>query len=399
MESVDYSIISTFSQIDQDLEKEWDDLAARTEASIFMTFRWIKVWWEFYGDSLKLRIFLFRESGRLQAVFPIYIQHIPVGITRIRVAHLVGSDVPPRVFDPPLETGLGNEITSLLIRALVVDEACDLVSLGPVSGPWAERTGILNVGTSPSTLANLEIKQNTVFTYHTLPDSFEEYYSSLSHKERRIRRQKMNIFTKEFNPHIEVLTDPEDIDSEIISFMTMHNNQWVQERMLGYFGGWPKATDFNRKVACELASLGRTWLMKISVDNRPVLYQYAFALGKNCNWVSSARVGGKEWERYSLGATNALCFLRHCVESGLKRVESGLGSFEYKTKLGGIEAPTLILRYSSRTFTGRMRYGLYRTLSGLVDLIYHKLYYNRIQSHLPMKLRRPNWMGWIRLRY
>jgi hypothetical protein len=209
----------------------------------------------------------------------------------------------------------------------------------------------------------------------------------------------MNIFTKDFSPQTEVLTEPFGIDNEIELCMEMHNSQWVKERMLGTFGGWPKAESFNKKVAHELATVGRAWLMKTTIDKNAVSYQYAFVLGDNCFWIATARIGGEKWERYSLGAINSLFFLRHCIEKGVKRIESGLGSFSYKTKLGGIEASTVILRYASMKFSGRVKYSLFRFISGFIDIFYNKIYYNRIQPRLPARLRRPNWMGWIRLRY
>lgn len=400
MDKIECTVLDSFAQVSQSLEKEWDDTAARTFAGIYMTYRWSQIWWEFYGGSNKLRIYFFRQEGKLVAVFPIYIQRIHMGLVSILIARLVGSNIPPKVFDPPVERGQASEMIGLLIRKLVKDEACDLISLGPVSEQWANRTGIQKAAEQIlGDVASLEARAYDVYTFHDLPNSFDELLSSLSQKERRIRRQKMNIFNKDFKPQVEVLTEPSDIEAEILPFMELHNVLWKKEGMSGYFGAWPKATAFNKKLAQELAAVGRTWLMKVVVDNKPVLYQYAFVIGDKCHWISSAREFGETWERYSLGVTSALFFLRHCIEKGVKWIESGLGSFEYKTKLGGVEAPTIKLRFTSKRLSSRIKYLVFRFISTCITILYHKIYYNRIQPRLPVNFRRPIWIGWLHLSY
>lgn len=398
MSNTECTVFDSFSQINQSLEKEWDDLVVSTFAGIYMTFRWSRTWWEFYGGFHKLRIFFFRQKGQLVAVFPIYIQRVRTSLFGISIARLLGSNIPPRVFDPPVDSDQACELTGLLVEKLVKEEACDVVSLGPVSEQWANRTDIRNSAKQDiRDFANLKTKSYDAYTYYKLPNSFDEYYSSLSHKERRIRRQKMNNFNKDFNPRIEVLMHPSDIDKEIGSFVEMHNFQWNQEGRPGYFGAWPNSTAFNKKLAHEFATMGKTWLVKVVVNEKPTLYQYAFIFGERCYWQLSARIWGESWERYSLGATNALFFLQHCIKMGVNWVESGLGSYEYKKKLGGIEELTLILRYNAKRLPSRLKYLLFRAISACIGIFYHKIYYKRIQPRLPVRLRRPIWTGWIRL--
>lgn len=400
MGKIECIVLDSFGQVNQILENEWDDVAAQTLAGIYMTFRWSRTWWEFYGATHKLRIFFFRHEGKLVAIFPMYIQRITLGISSISIARLIGSNIPPRVFDPPIESALASELIPLLVRKLVEDEGCDLVSLGPVSGQWANRTDIQKSAKQiPRDFAKFEAKAYDVYTFYDLPNSFDEYYNSLSHKEKRIRRQKMNIFNKDFKPQIEVLTEPSDIENELLPFMEMHTIQWNKVGMPGYFNAWPNATAFNRKIAHEMGTVGKTWLMRVTVDGKPVLYQYAFVLGDRCYWQVSARIYGESWERYSLGATNTLIFLQHCIKMGVKKVESGLGSYTYKTKLGGVEVPTAKLRFISRRVSSRLKVSMFRIIVGFITISYHKIYYKRIQPRLPAKFRRPISMGWIRLGY
>ncbi len=87
-------------------------------------------------------------------------------------------------------------------------------------------------------------------------------------------------------------------------------------------------------MAVELARLGRSRLITITVGEKPILYQYSYVFGDCCYWQFPARAAGEEWDRFSLGATALVVLIRSTIEEGIKRIEGGVSHYDYKTRLG-----------------------------------------------------------------
>ncbi len=68
-----------------------------------MSYDWVRTWWEFYGKNKELRIFLFFVGEQIVGVVPIYIDTLGFGPLKFRVARLVGANIPPKVFNPPID--------------------------------------------------------------------------------------------------------------------------------------------------------------------------------------------------------------------------------------------------------------------------------------------------------
>jgi hypothetical protein len=152
-------------------------------------------------------------------------------------------------------------------------------------------------------------------------------------------------------------------------------------------------------LAVELARAGRTRLIKITAGGKPILYEYSYILGDCCYWQISARAAGNEWDRFRLGATGAIAFIRSTIEDGIKRIEGGLSHYEYKTRLGAIESSASVLRLSARRPSSMSKYYICIALQKLYANFYYKLWYSRIQPKLPFPFRRPISMTYIRLTF
>jgi hypothetical protein len=326
---------------------------------------------------------------------------LSLGIVHLNVARLVGANIPPKVFDPPIKAIMAKDVMSMLIDTLVEEAHCDVVSIGPVSEQFTLRAGMSNVGDDPAKprLAELSTVNYEVFTVFPLPHSFKSYMDSLSQNERRNRQHKINLLNKEFNVAIDVLTAPSMIEKEFLSFVEMHTRQWQHEGRPGHFKAWPDATAFNLRLAKSLAERGMCRLIKISANGVPIIYQYAFVLGDCCYWQLPARTIGEEWNRYSLGATAMVLLIQRCIEEGLSRIEGGLGHFGYKLRLGAKASKTVILRFTSVRITSRTKALLGRALLWGMTVLYHKIWYRRVQPRLPARFRFPIWEKRIRLSF
>ena len=398
MSYVSCEVIDSYNHIDQALEKEWDELVIATRGSIYLTCAWSRIWWEFYGKAKTLRIFLYRCNGKLVGVMPIYIENIRIGLVKIRAARLVGAYNPPRVFDVPIIKEYAADVCNNLARHLTGHDRCDLISIGPVSDECEAKEALFAAfekkTDKPGIVRNAPFG---VYTHFDLPDTFDVYMKSLSKSERSNRRYYEKLLAKEHDIKMLVIRDPDQLAEEIPQLSALHATQWRPQGRLGYLGAWPAAEAFNYRLAVELSRLGRTRLIKIMDGQTPIVYEYYYIFGDCGYWQLSARAEGKEWDRFSLGATGAIVMIRSTMEEGIKRIEGGVSHYDYKTRLGAKDSSISVLRIVARRPGSKLKYHLFNAFHNLYENLYFKLWYRRIQHRLPSFFHRPIWVTYTRM--
>lgn len=388
MSEVTCEVMDSYSHIDQALEKEWDELVIATRGSIYLTCAWSRIWWEFYGKEKALRIFVYRCKDKLVGVMPVYIDKVGIGLLQTRLARLVGANNPPRIFDIPIIKEYAGAIGEHMAKHLAGHDRCDLISIGPVSDE-CEAKEVLFAAFKKMT-AELGIARNAPFgvcTYFDLPNTYDAYMQSLSKNERRNRHEK--LLKKEHDVHTVVIRDPHQIAAEMPQFSALHAAQWLPKGKLGSLGAWPAADAFNHRLAVELSRLGRTNLIKIMAGQTPIIYEYYYTLGNCGYWQISARVWGKEWDRFSLTTIGAIVMIRSMIEEGIKRIEGGWSHYDYKTRLGAKDSGISFLRLAANRPSSIAKYHLWVALQKLFTNFYYKLWYQRIQPQLPSVFHRP----------
>jgi hypothetical protein len=390
-------VFDSYDRVDQVLETDWDKLALETKSSLYLTCAWSRVWWEFYGNGQSLRIFIFKFHDELVAALPVYIGFVRIGLTKTKVARLVGAYIPPRQLDLPIKKGFTDLVAKKLIQQLIESDCCDVISLGVISGD--NETGALlrsALDSQSDGLGKVYEIPSGVKTCFNLPDSYETYLKSLSTSERKKRRYYENLLAKEHELVQAEVRDPAQVDAEMSAFMALHKANWQGQGKLGYFEAWPKSDPFNHRLAVTLAHKGQTFLIKVCSDETPIIYQYGYLFGERFYWELPARASGNEWDRYSLGSTGVLILVRRMIEAGIKHIEAGLHHYEYKFRLGAAESEVFVLRFVAQRTSSRIKYILCRILYRFYLTLYYKIWYSRVQPRLPSILRRSIWMTYIR---
>ena len=379
------------------LRDAWDDTVLRTSSSIYMTFEWVSVWWKFYGNTAALRVFVFTQDARIVALLPMYVDTIGWGPFGLRVARLVGANIPPKVFAPPVPEAHASAVMEEVLTRLFVRDRCDVVSFGPVSETehWQETLRAWSEGSA--VVARSETATDVHSTYH-LPADMDAYYSSLRQSERKNRRKyELRLLEKEFDTRVEVVSDAARVPEAFERFAEQHREQWRAEGRTGHFGAWPAALDFNRALVKAQASRGRVRFIRIVVAGSVVAEEYAYVIGDRYYAELTARAVEPQWDRFSLGPTSTVRMLAHGMAEGMRRVESGLGHYDYKVRLGAQEHAALTFRLVSSRPGSRIRVALFSAVRDGLRLGYLKVWYRRIVPRLPQAFWRPQHPLFLRL--
>lgn len=388
-------VYDTFDGLDH-LRDAWDALVLQTNSSIYMTYDWVRIWWNFYGESAELKLFVFAAGGRLVGIVPIYIDTVGCWPLHLRIARLVGSNIPPKVFNPPVNPIYAEGALVEIVRQ-TLGSGCDLLSFGPVceSEGWAAR--FRNVCTAGS---RAPVQKESTWGVHSifeLPGTIEEYYNQLSPGERKNRRYYLRRLKKEHTMSINLVTDPAMALPAFDRFAELHRQQWLTQGQTGHFGGWPRALEFNRSLVEAQAKLGRILFINVLANGEVISSHYTYVFGDRVFWELPARSTEPKWERISLGNTAVVIKVAEAIALGRRSIEAGLGHYEYKEKLGGKEYSVVTFRVVAPDILARTRFVFFSLVRACVCVVYHKIWYRRLIPRLPSIFGRPQWRWWLRL--
>lgn len=377
-----------FSFFDPALREEWDGFAEAVDAPIFMSFDWARLWWQFYGAGRELRIFIVRAEGGLVGIVPFYLSSLGVPPFRARVARLVGANIPPKIFNPPVLPEFSAQVWKTVLSRLFTTDRCDIVSVGPVSEVYSGLEGLKAAALDgPVRWSPASITERDVHTDYYLPGSVEEFFASLNGKERKIRRKKLRELEAQGPVRTDVVEAPGLVANEFESFSAQHTAQWLAEGRPGHFHAWPQALDYNRELVKAQGALGRVRFVRLLLGEQLIANQYTFAFGRHLFAELPSRADGPEWERLSLGCTSQIKLLDYAISAGFNTMKSGLGHYDYKVLLGGKEHRALMVRLESNNGASRLCNRIIAGARDFVNLTCNKLWYARLSAHLPKRLR------------
>jgi CelD/BcsL family acetyltransferase involved in cellulose biosynthesis len=396
MEELSCRVETSFEALEP-FRHTWDEAVVRLGGSIYMSYDWSRIWWEFYGDGKELRIFIFTHGQETVGILPLYIDSLGCWPLRLKVARLVGANIPPKVFNPPIHPTWAEAAFGVVLTRLFEKESVDLLSYGPVSELHHPTELLQRACEKRQGNVTQRTIAGEVHSTFLLPPSLEEYFEGLSKAERKKRKYELRLLQKECSVLVDVVSNPVETGPEFERFAEQHTAQWQAEGKTGHFGAWPKGKEFNAALVKAQAALGRVRFVRIIANRQVLSNQYVFAFGDAFFWELPARALGRQWERLSLGPAGLISTIESAIQEGKKQVEGGLGHYDYKVKMGAQEHAVRRVHVVANRAGSRVRRTLFGAIRFCVLYGYHKLWYRRIAPHLPAPEERPQWNFWLRL--
>lgn len=386
-----------FSRL-EDLRELWDKTVVALGGSIYMSYDWTRTWWEFYGANKQLRVFLFYDDVKLVGIVPIYIDSIGFQPLRFSVARLVCANIPPKAFNPAIQLEWAEPIFDFLLKQLLEQDRCDLVSIGPVRETCEFLRHFERAARKRSSLcAQVSRDRVGVDTIFHLPKTMEQFFEAMDKDERKKRKYEMRLLAKEQSVSRDVITAPAQTESEFENFSLLHASQWRDKGKLGHFGSWPRGKQYNLALVQSLAKLGRVRFVRILAGEQVVSSQFAFVFGDIWYWELPARATDRKWNRFSLGTTGFFQLVEEAIKEGGRVIEGGLAHYDYKQKLNGTQHGIEVLRVVAKRPGSKLLTLIYTWLRKCLLLVYYKMWYARISPRLPVAFRKPIWTFWLRL--
>lgn len=388
-------VLDSFSDA-KPFRSAWEDLVVRSGTDIYQTYDWCRIWWEHYGARRRLQLLLCFSGEELVGVVPAFVETLWLGPARVRVAKLAGSDFSLQLCNLPV---LPDALPQVVTRALdhfLGSQRCDLLLLGPLSGPSARTEEICATAQAASDLVQcVESLGNSCTTRFDLPDSFDAYLNLVGTRQRGNYLRSVNQFSKAHRVTTDVVSEPDELRAEFDRFVTFHELQWREEGKLGHFGDWPRSVGFNRKLVEDLPAQGRVRFFRIFADGEIASSQFCFIHAGVNYWRLPARACNPAWAKLSLGKMGLVKMVEDSLRDGIRAIEGGRGHYDYKVQLGGREWPSRTLQVMRHAPGVAARVRLFRSLASWLNIAYYKVVFARLAPRVPA-FRGSLWPVWIR---
>jgi len=391
------TVLSSFEDA-ASLRDEWDALAAELRAPAPLSFDHCAIWWRRYGAGRELALFVFRAEGALVGVVPTFVERVRLGPVSLRVGGLVGADSTPIVLDLPVRAEHARAAFDVVLRRLLDDARCDVARISPLAGASpcvdAALAAARALDDRAAIVRDARLAPQCVIE---LPATFDAYLASLDKKQRGNWRRAMKCLRAEHEVVADAVEDAASLDVEFPKFVAMHEAQWRAEGKLGHFRDWPGAEAYHAELLRAHAARGRAHLLRLSLSGETVAYQLCWSFGDTLHWVLPARVLREDLERHSLGRIGLVQIVEFAIAAGFRRVECGIGRYDYKVQLGAEERDVRSVVVARTGRVAAARIALFSRLARALDFLYYRVWFQRVAPRLPLP-RRPLWRTWIRSR-
>ncbi|MCP4567735.1 MAG: GNAT family N-acetyltransferase [FCB group bacterium] len=263
MAVIDISRVETVEAFEQ-LRPDWDRLLSQSDVNnIFLTFDWIKSWWETFGEQFRLYILLIKEGDKLIGIAPLMLTLRKsirfIGTPNADYGDLIGPD----------KDVIIKQVFSYLTKHNDEWNKIDLQQIPAKSGTLTALNTLLEARSYKYQINQME----TCFSYQY--EGSEEDRGLFTLRRNKTMRRKFNFFMKAGGLELIRLQDSSEIKEYLPSFFHGHIVRWDQTSTPSKFLN-PKNRDFYYTLVNNLARQKQISMLMLMHKNRPIAYYFTF---------------------------------------------------------------------------------------------------------------------------
>ncbi len=305
-----------------ELIPEWNDLLARSTASVFQTPEFLLSWWETLGSGELCVLVVRDETEKLVGLAPLMQTENERAEKQLSFIGCVAvSDYLDCIVDTEYSEAVYAHIcTELAAQNWNTLYLCSVAEHSPLRAALRERFP-----------AALETQQD-VCPIIALPNTWEEYLTSLERKQRHELRRKMRnndaqgaVFT--------CLTTKEEVTEALPDFITLHELSSAEKKSF-----WtPEHRAFFARAIPKLAGAGKVHLYFLSLEGTHVAAMLIF-VHRNGYYLYNSGFN-PAFQQLSSGTALTGHTIQQALAQQLRVYDFLRGSEEYKFRFGAVASP------------------------------------------------------------
>jgi len=299
----------------------WKDLQHRLNwDSVFVLPRWLKVWWQTFGEGSQLYLFEVRENRNV------------IGVALLMVkegkASFIGSADVCDYMDFTVAPGKAPAFFTAILDRLQKDGIKEL-SLESLRHDSTVMTCLVDLAKDKG--YEVTVTRENVSLDLELPSTWDDYLRTLSPKQRRETGRRFRRLEEEGDINYRIVEDaePEVLD---IFFKLMRVSRKDKAAFLT-----PRMESFFRALAETMAEAGMLRFGVLEISKKPVAAVMCFDYNDKVYLYNSGY--DPEYGYISVGLLSKLLSIKDSIERGKKVYDFLKGPEEYKYRLGGREIP------------------------------------------------------------
>jgi len=297
-----------FNKFDAELKNLWGTFENQKE-NPFLNYDINKIWHDILGQNYKLNILTDMKSF----IAPIVIKD--------NIAYFCGSK---DVFDCHnliYDNNINNQSIKLILDYLFIDNKVLKIELNSISQKSHLHDCLLNLQDD----YDIEFVKEDVSPGISLPDSFEEYLSNLSKKNRHEIRRKIRKFENNFEFKI-INANYENVDKLLLEFLRLMKLNPEKKLFLNQ-----DRINFMSKIIKYSVLEGKGELNFIEINNDLVSTSFAFKNNKKLFVYNSGF--NNDYSEYSVGLINHVYNIKNKINT-YNYIDFLRGDEEYKYRIG-----------------------------------------------------------------
>lgn len=316
------------------LEDEWLALHQQSQADgIFMTFPWVKHWWQHYGADSKLQLLTARSSeGELLGIAPLMIrQHNPKWGLSWRQLEFISSAHHHEHFDFMILHGHEETVRQAFMKEIL--ESIDGWDVCYFSGLVEGSSVLTEIEASKEDWQPYN-GEEIIAPYLTLPETTENWLMMLSSSRRQKQRRFMRKLDEQHNWRFDYIRDEAQIIPIFKRMVALHQAKWEADGMLGAFND-PAMVAFYQDVLPAMYKQGFLRLYCMWIDDKPANIMLGYHFRQRTYYYNSG--WDSDLTDLPLGHLMTQLVIDDAIASGDTEYSFMWGTESYKYSFGAVD--------------------------------------------------------------
>lgn len=310
------------------LRSEWDELLKLSPVnSLFLTWKWLRTWWQHLSEDRKLHIIIVRRANELIAIAPLCLRQgrlgyfLPICTFEFLGVGYVGSDYPDLIIRPADEQLAVQALMAYLVKHRSIIEFSHVLSDSRYMAAFS--TLIQQQGWIVAR------KSTHVCPYINLSGhSWDSYLGSLGSSHRYNFRRRLKNLQKDFSDvQFELIRSEQQVPPAISKLIELHNHRWDER---GGSSAFHRASLLNfhgdiSRLAFREDCL-RLYVLRLRGNVAAILYGFKY---NNIFYYYQSGFD-TELSRYSVGMVIMGLAIKSAIEEGIEKYDFLHGDEEYK---------------------------------------------------------------------
>lgn len=334
------------------LSSEWNDLAEESNAHIFQTFEWQRIWWKYFGENTdlhQLHIILFRNRGQLVGIVPFFIDYYRfLGKILYRCLRLIGSKIMQDENEKTMGRLTYTDYLDLIIRPGFEEAVCEalydylnhsndyddiIMEELPEYSPLLNR--FLPLITETEKDYNTTVVDSSVCPVAELHDTWDQFLSEMSsnarYQIRRFVKRASNESEKKIFD-ISRIQSEDQIGPAYDRLVNFHQKRWNDRGRPGAFAE-KRMYDFYKEITLSFYKKGWLQIEEVTIpeeDDQCIASDLMFRFNQTIYLIQRGFDDDSSYAEYSPGKSLLYTVIKNAFENGLKTYDFLRGDESYK---------------------------------------------------------------------